>query len=690
MSIVGLALGSAWLAGAAALPGTAQQRERLVPIPANLNYYEPVREKVTPEKLSVDLCVYGGTSAGISAAVQAARDGRTVVLVAPEEHLGGLTTGGLTYTDFGNKGSIGGLSREFYQRLGKKYGVPEEWKFEPSVAEQVYQEMIAEAKVPVRFRHFLKSVSRKGPRLLALTTERGLTVSAKAFIDATYEGDLMAKAKVSYTVGREPNSQYGEKINGVQLHEKHQFEFPTDPYVKEGDPKSGLLRGISPEPLAPQGSGDKKVQAYNFRLTLTKNAVNRIPYPKPVGYDPRDYELLARYLKLDTKFLFGKYDLLRNEKYDKNNHGAFSTDFIGESWAWPEADYKTREKIFRKHVVYQQGLMWFITNDPRVPEDVRARLAEWGLCKDEFVDTGGWSRQLYVREARRMVSDYVVTEQDCRGNRKAEDSVGLGSYGMDSHNCQRVVVNGVVKNEGDVQQAGFPPYQVAYRSLVPKRDECENLLVPVCLSCSHIAYGSVRMEPVFMILAQSAAVAAGLAIDGDGIVQNVSYPALQKRLLQLNQVLEWKGGSGAIAPIDPKGLPGIVLDDQDGKRSGEWSLSSRSGERKVGTGYLHDGNVSKGQASIRFTPELPADNEYEILIIAPANPNRATNVPVTIAIEGGETRTIKLNQRGGEDDDAFRSLGRFRLPAGRKTTVTISNQGTDGFVVIDGVQFLAR
>ncbi|MGV3719677.1 MAG: FAD-dependent oxidoreductase, partial [Actinomycetota bacterium] len=433
------------------------------------------------------------------------------------------------------------------------------------------------------------------------------------------------------------------------------------------------------------------VQAYNFRLTLTKDPKNWLPYPKPEGYDPKEYELLARYVKHDTKFLFGKYDLLQNGKYAKNNHGAISTDYIGQNYAWPEADYKTRERIFRKHVVYQQGLMWFLTNDPRVPAETRARLAEWGLCRDEFVDTAGWSRQLYVREARRMVSDYVVTERDCRGTRKSSDSVGLGSYGMDSHNCQRVVINGAVKNEGDVQEGGFAPYPVSYRSIVPRRGECENLLVPVCISCSHIAYGSVRMEPVFMLLAQSAVAAAEIAMDGDGVVQNVEYSKLQARLKELGQVIEWTGpvpSARAVEAIAPASLPGIVLDDAEGKKTGEWHPSTIASARKVGVGYLHDGNTNQGGVSIAFTPDLPTDGEYEIFLIAPPNPNRAANAPVTIAIDGKEV-TVMVDQRS-DDGNGFRSLGRHRLPSGRKTTVTLSNRGASGYVVVDGIQFLPR
>ncbi|MFN3651930.1 MAG: FAD-dependent oxidoreductase [Armatimonadota bacterium] len=660
------------------------------PIHPNLRYYEPPPRTPRKETLDVDLCVYGGTSAGVAAAVQAARDGHTVVLVAPEANLGGLSSGGLTWTDFGNKSAIGGLSREFYRRVGQKYGAEVEWTFEPKVAEQVFQEWIAEAKVPVRYRHFLKGVKKDGRRLISLTTERGLTVNARIFIDATYEGDLLARAGVRYTVGRESNATYGETLNGVQVRDKHQFEHAVSPYVVEGDPKSGLLPGIEPGPVAPAGSGDHRVQAYNFRLTLTKDPANRIPFPKPAGYDPREYVLLSRYLQRDTQFVFGKFDPLRGGKVDKNNHGAISTDYIGQNYGWPDGSYREREKIFQRHVVYQQGLMWFLANDPSVPAEVRSRMSEWGLPKDEFTRTSGWPHQLYIREARRMLGDYVMTEHDCRGKRKVDDSVGLGSYGMDSHNCQRVVIDGRVMNEGDVQVGGFSPYPVSYRAIVPKRAECENLLVPVCVSSSHIAYGSIRMEPVFMVLAQSAAVAADMALDGDGVVQNVPVPSLQERLRELGQVLEWTGtaaANGSAPLIAPGSLPGVVLDDVDGQRSGTWAVSTRSVERRVGTGYLHDNDTRDGRSQIRFTPEIPAAGEYELLILAPPHPNRATNAPVEIAIGKEDPIRVRVDLRGPQGS-GFRPVGRFLLPAGRQTTITVSNGGTDGYVVVDGVQLL--
>jgi FAD dependent oxidoreductase len=342
-------------------------------------------------------------------------------------------------------------------------------------------------------------------------------------------------------MGRESNKVYGESLNGVQVRDKHQFLKPVSPYVVENDPKSGLLPGIQAKPPAP-GSGDKSVQAYCFRLCLTKTPDNKIAYSKPAGYDARDYELLARYLRagVPANEFFNKFDPLQKGKFDKNNHGGFSTDFIGANHKYPEAGYSEREKIFQAHVRYQQGLMWYMGNAPEVPAPIRERWSEWGLCRDEFVDTGGWSRQLYIREARRMVTDTVMTENHCKGRLKVEDSVGLGSYNMDSHNCNRVVVEGFVKNEGDVQ-VSTPPYAISYRAIVPRARECKNLLVPVCLASSHIAYGSIRMEPVFMILGQSAAIAASLFVEGGfASVQDIPYEQLEPALRQAKQVLAWR------------------------------------------------------------------------------------------------------------------------------------------------------
>ena len=504
----------------------------------NLRYHVPP-PTVVRRTVSADVCVYGGTASGVVAAVQLARLGRSVVLLDPAAHVGGMTTGGLSWTDFGNKAAIGGIAREFYRRCGAKYGVAEEWKFEPKVAEAVLEEMLAEAGIVPHRREFVKSVRMRDGRIQSLTTESGLTVRAAVFVDATYEGDLMARARVSFVVGRDGNRKYGETLNGVQYMHQHQFDLPVDPYWVEGDPSSGLLPGIEPRARERAGSADRRVQAYNFRLILTQDAANRIPFPKPAGYDPREYVLTARYLAAGWTGAFGKFDPIRGNKVDKNNSGATSTDHIGANYRWPSASYAERERIFQGHVRYVAGWFWFMANDPSVPEGVRTRMASWGLCKDEFTDTGGWPHQLYIREARRMVSDYVVTEHDCRGAARVQDPVGLGSYGMDSHNCRRYVRDGRVLNEGDVQVGGFPPYPISYRAVVPKRGQCANLLVPVCISASHIAYGSARMEPVFMVLGQSAALAADLAIRRGVPVQDVPYAELRERLTEAGQVLDW-------------------------------------------------------------------------------------------------------------------------------------------------------
>jgi hypothetical protein len=513
----------------------------------NLFYYRPAAPE-TDGTHDVDLCVYGGTSAGLAAAVAARRLDLSAVVLEPSGHVGGMTAGGLSMTDIGNKRAIGGLSREFYRRCGTRYGAEEEWCFEPRVAAEVFRELLAEAGVPVFTRQFLAGVELEGGRITRITLEGGRSVRARVFVDATYEGDLMAHAGVSYTVGRESNAQYGETLNGAQVRPTHQFDFPVDPYVTPGDPASGLLPGIEPGEVLP-GSGDHRVQAYNFRLCLTQKEGNRIPFERPEGYEPREYELLARYLAAGWSEAFRKFDPIRGDKVDMNNHGAVSSDFIGRNFAYPEAGYAERERIFQQHVTYQQGFMWFMANDPAVPPAIRERWASWGLAADEFADTGGWPHQLYVREARRMVGDAVMTEHNCRGDTLAEEVVGLAAYTMDSHNCRRFVQNGQARNEGDVQVAGFPPYPIGYRAIVPRRGECENLLVPVCLSSTHIAYGSIRMEPVFMILGQSAAAAASLAIHRQVSVQDVPYAELRPLLERAGQVLAWDELAGERAEV---------------------------------------------------------------------------------------------------------------------------------------------
>jgi hypothetical protein len=668
-----------------------------------------------PSARAYDVVVYGGTSGGIAAAVQAARMGKSVVLVEPGKHLGGLTSGGLGATDIGNKAAIGGISREFYRRVARHYAGDEAWvhqtreafrkqsrrdqaqedtmwTFEPRVAEAIYREMLREAKVLVLLQERLdlkSGVTREGSMIKAITMESGLVLRGSMFIDAGYEGDLMAKAGVSYHIGRESNATYDETINGVFFGDKHQFKVPVDPYVVPGDPASGLLPGIHGGDPGQPGQGDRRVQAYNFRMCMTDVPANRIPFPKPEGYDPKRYELLLRYIQGGVWDALGSITPMPNRKTDTNNNGGFSTDNIGMNYDYPDGDYATRDRTFREHVTYQQGLMWFLANDPRLPEKVRSEVSRWGLCKDEFTDSGGWPHQLYIREARRMISDYVMSQHNCQRRKIAEDPVGLAAYTMDSHNCQRYVdASGHVRNEGDVQVGGFPPYPISYRSIVPREAQCTNLLVPVCLSATHIAYGSIRMEPVFMVLGQSAATAACQAIDRSTPVQRIDISTLQARLKVDDQVLEWTGPiSVARAGIDPRTLPGLVLDDTAARLTGEWTSSAAIGGY-VGSSYLHDGNEAKGMKTARFELDVPASGRYEVRLAYVPNANRATNVPVTVESADG-TVTVRVNQRQDPPGDSpFRSLGTFRFEAGKKGAVVISNEGTNGHVIVDAVQCL--
>ncbi len=520
-----------------------------------------------------DVVVYGGTSAGVIAAVQAKAMGKSVVIVGPDKHLGGLSSGGLGYTDTGDKSVIGGLAREFYHRVWRHYDADAAWRwqkkseygnkgqgtpaidgaqrtmwiFEPHVAEKIFEDLVREHGITVLRDEWLdraKGVKKTGARLTSITMLSGKTFTGKMFVDATYEGDLMAAAGVSYHVGREANRVYGEEHNGVQtgvLHHRHHFGYlpqKISPYWTPGDPKSGVLPRVSAAPPGKFGEGDDKVQAYCYRMCLTDVPANRIPFAKPEGYDPKHYELLARIYAAGWTETFQKFDPIPNHKTDTNNHGPFSTDNIGMNYDYPEASYERRREILREHERYQKGWLYFITTDPRVPADVRAKLGSYGLPKDEFKDNGGWPHQIYVREARRMIGAYVMTENELRKKKPTPESVGMGSYTIDSHNVQRYITpEGHVQNEGDIGVSTGGPYEIAYGSLVPKRGEAENLVVPVCVSSSHIAFGSIRMEPVFMILGQSAATAAVMAIDAKIPVQDVPYAKLRERLLKDGQIL---------------------------------------------------------------------------------------------------------------------------------------------------------
>ncbi len=527
-------------------------------------------QKPDDNRHSADVIIYGSTSGAITAAVQAKKMGKSVIVVSPDIHLGGLSSGGLGYTDTGDKSVIGGLSREFYQGVYNHYEQEEAWKwqkkseygnkgqgtpamdgdlrtmwiFEPHVAEKVFENFVRDHNIIVHSDEWLNrdgGVVVDDARIISFATLSGKEYHGKMFIDATYEGDLMAAAGVSYHVGREANDVYDEQWNGVQvgvLHHGHWFDEDIDPYVVPGEVSSGLLPKISGEDPGIKGEGDNKIQAYCFRTCFTNHPDNRLAFPKPENYNPADYELLARVYAKGWDKTFSKYDPIPNRKTDTNNHGPFSTDNIGMNYEYPEGSYEKRREIIAEHENYQKGFLYFQSHDPSIPEVVREAMSEWGLAKDAFVDNGNWPHQIYVREARRMIGEFVTTEHEVLGKKPVLQPAGMGSYTMDSHNIQRYVKpDGYVQNEGDLGVKVPHPYQIDYRSLIPKKVECENLLVPVCVSSSHIAFGSIRMEPVFMILGQSTATAAVMSIDQEIAVQDLAYEELSKQLLADGQIL---------------------------------------------------------------------------------------------------------------------------------------------------------
>lgn len=526
------------------------------------------------QTIKADVIVYGGTSSAVTTAVQVSRMGKSVIIVSPDKHLGGLTSSGLGYTDTGNKEVIGGLAREFYQLIYQHYHKPESWKwqkqseygnkgqgspaidgemrtmwiFEPHAAEEAFEKMIKDNKIIVYRDEFLdrdNGVSMKDGKILSIRTLSDKIFKGKIFIDATYEGDLMASSGVKYHTGREANSVYNEQWNGVQTGDiafkHHDFDdMNVSPYIIPDDPSSGVLPRISTADPGGKGEGDKRIQAYCFRTCLTKVSENRVPFTRPDGYDSTQYELLLRIYDKGWRGTFNKFDPIPNLKTDVNNHGPFSFDNIGMNYEYPEGSYEKRAEIIREHITYQKGLLYFIANDPRIPDEVRNEMSLWGYSKDEFLENGYWPYNIYVREARRMMGDYIMTENDVLSKRQVPHSIGMGSYNLDSHNTQRYIKpDGFVENEGDIELSAGKPYKIDLGSIMPKKEECANLLVPVCVSSSHIAFGSIRMEPVFMILGQDAGTVAALALDEKKDIHDLSYEEIKARLLADGQILEY-------------------------------------------------------------------------------------------------------------------------------------------------------
>ena len=628
--------------------------------------------------------MYGGNSAGVMAAYTARMAGRSVLLVEPGRHLGGLASGGLGYTDIGNKYAVTGLGLDFYRRVGRAYGQFEAWMFEPHVAEQVFEGYVDRAKVDVLYSRRVMRVRKEGARIRSVTLEYAgpasaanapMEIQAKQFIDASYEGDLLARAGVSYTVGREANATYGEQYDGVQLRDKHQFPDGVDPYRVKGKPESGLLPEITGTGVAPNGTGDRQVQAYNFRLAMCQGE-HRIPVARPARYDSTRYELLLRLMEARPWTSLGagfKIDRLINGKTDWNNQGAFSTDYIGHSWDYPDASYARRAEIWRAHEDYQRGLLWFVGHDERVPRPIRDEMTSWGFCPDEFLDTNGWPHQMYVREARRMIGEYVMTQHNVVGDSVVTDGVGMGAYGMDSHNTARVVVNGMVKNEGDVQVGGFAPYPISYRALTPKRAQATNLLVPVALSATHLAYGSIRMEPVFMVLGQSAAVAAGLAIDSGVPVQRVNVAALQRELRE--------------NPHADGSAPELLVDDAMRERivlTGSWAPARVAGA--YGPSALRSG---PGGGRARLLPRVRAAGRYAVYLYWPRVDGLGQRVAVSVRHAGG-TADIPLDMRaptvaaqGGLAQ--WNRLGEFDFRPDRDAWVEIAAEPGQGDAIVDAL-----
>lgn len=640
-----------------------------------------------------DVCIYGGTSAGVVAAYSAAQRGLDVVLVEPTEHIGGMTSGGLGYTDIGNKQVIAGVAKQFYRKVGEHYGRLEQWIFEPSVADSIMRAYIDHENIVLMDSYRIRESCLDGTRICDIVLENSKdpsktkTIRADYFIDCSYEGDLMARSGVEYTVGRESNEQYGETYNGVELMDKHQFPDGIDPYKEKGNPESGLLWGISPAKVAPDGTADKMVQAYNYRICLTDDPANMIPITRPADYDSTRYELLLRLFEmypekesLNDWFIWSR---MPNRKTDINNRGGFSSDMIGMNHDYPEASYEQRQAIIDAHTEYTKGLLYFYGHDERVPEILRKKMLLWGYPKDEYVKFGNWTPQLYIREARRMVGEYVATQADCQGHDVAEDGIGWAAYQMDSHNCQRIVVNkdgmDMVKNEGNVEIGGGLPYPIAYRSITPKREQCTNLLVPVCMSASHIAYGSIRMEPVFMVLGQAAAVAASLAVEQGGCdVQKVDSK-------DINVVMEKD-------PYMDGSQPDILIDDCDAGVSVDegWIARGRGG---YGLSFYELPLTSEAK-TVRFSVEsIPSSGTWAVYSYQSRN-KKLTSVTSFEIVSGDKSYNVQFNRDDlnvlGQTSGDWALLGNYDFQKGQPVEVIVSNAGADAPMRADAVLFVKQ
>lgn len=655
-----------------------------------------------------DLVIYGGTPAGLSAGIIAAREGASVVIIEPTKWIGGMVTGGLCRTDVGKEQTIGGFPREFFTRAAAAKPGSEMWYAEPHVNMATFHTMLQEAGVKVVAAQSLKSITKDGARITSLITNAGTTYTGKMFIDASYEGDLMAAAKVSYIVGRESHAQYGEPLAGYspmpirpRTVEVMESDCPSiggkGPAYIHGTPASisGLgadgkpIFGVFPASKLQPGDADHRTQAYNFRICVTQRPDIFVPFPKPANYEASRYELLLRLIHAFPGVRFGRLfhiGLTSHGKYDLNAQGLFSTDYPGANFDYPDGDAATRARIWQDHIDFTQGMFWFLGHDERVPRSLREQALSWGLCKDEFADNHHWPYALYIREGRRMIGEHVMVQKDLQTDIFKEDGVGMGSFLIDCHIVQRILAeDGTVRDEGSFQDTSALPYQIAYRSLTPKRAECENLLVPVCLSASHIAYCSLRMEPVYMALGHACGLAAVQAIHGKSSVQSIDVKTLREKLLAQKAVLELP--ELANMPRSAK-LPGIVMDDSQATQTGHWTGSTYG--NPVDGASVHDANAEKGKLSITYTLQVPASGSYEVRVSYAAAPNRASNVPVSIQHADGTAAATVNQKRKPPQDDLFNSLGTFRFDKDKPAVITIRNDNTDGIAGADAVQLLPK
>ena len=655
-----------------------------------------------------DVLVYGATPAGVCAAVGAAREGSNVILLEPTAHVGGVNTGGLCFSDSNQtvRAALGGLFEEWHLRIEQDYkdrGIKlpysvsvkdhAHWTYEPHVAARVTQQLLDEAGVRVVTERPLRSVTKDGSRITGVVTGSDERFAARVFVDASYEGDLMAAAGVNWTIGREGRSEYGESLAGKR------YSKPVM-QISGFDDDGKLLPLVTTDDAGDEEAGDGNVMTYSFRLCLTRDPANRVPFPKPDNYDPARFEVVRRYFAAEKRppLLWDLYPLPGGKTDANNGIGKqFSMGLVGHGNGWCEATSEARRRLWQDYKRYTIELYHFLTTDPAVPESLRNDLAAYGLCRDEFADYDHWSPQLYVREGRRMKGMHVYTQNDVLVDHEKPDSIGISSFPIDSHDCQRVArSNGTVVNEGTIfpvrqqDRRHGPPSQVPYRAILPKPEECTNLLVPVALSATHVGFSSIRVEPTWMMLGHSAGIAAALAASRDEPVQKLPYDELRERLLAQKQVLDLPvlpPVPEAPVSIDPAMLPGIVLDDSAAELAGNWDRSSRF-QPHIGRGYLHDNAAGSGQATARFRFSVPKAGRYDIRMAYSAHPTRATNVPVVVE-SGGKTTTLRVDQTqpltGGEP---FRTIGELRLEAGIDSTITITNSETDGFVILDALQLV--